>query len=85
MIVYELHMATKTITLELDAYDRLRTAKRSPRESFSEVVRRLAIPRDAVTGRQLLSMCRARGAQLTEDDCRAIDRLNAEDQPPTIP
>lgn len=85
MTVYESYMATKTITLELDAYDRLRTAKRSPRESFSEVVRRLAIPRDAVTGRQLLSMCRTRGAQLTEEDCRAIDRLNAEDQPPAIP
>jgi len=38
-----------------------------------------------VTGRQLLSMCRTRGAQLTEDDCRAIDRLNAEDKPPAIP
>lgn len=33
-------MATKTISLELDAYDRLKRAKRSPRESFSEVVRR---------------------------------------------
>ncbi|MEM7144189.1 MAG: antitoxin VapB family protein [Verrucomicrobiota bacterium] len=33
-------MATKTISLELDAYERLRRAKRSPRESFSEVVRR---------------------------------------------
>ncbi|MCB1102272.1 MAG: hypothetical protein KDL10_07910, partial [Kiritimatiellae bacterium] len=34
-------MPTKTITLELDAYERLKAAKRSPRESFSEVVRRL--------------------------------------------
>jgi predicted nucleic acid-binding protein len=33
-------MATKTISLELDAYDRLRQAKRSERESFSSVVRR---------------------------------------------
>jgi predicted CopG family antitoxin len=33
-------MATKTITLELDAYEKLRRAKRSERESFSEVVRR---------------------------------------------
>ena len=85
MIVYKKEVATKTITLELDAYDRLRSAKRTPRESFSEVVRRLAIPRDAVTGGQLLSLCRERGAQLTEEDCRAIDQLNAQDQPPIIP
>ena len=33
-------MATKTISLELDAYERLRRFKISPRESFSQVVRR---------------------------------------------
>ena len=33
-------MATKTISLEIDAYDALRRAKRSERESFSSVVRR---------------------------------------------
>jgi hypothetical protein len=33
-------MATKTISLEIDAYDALRRAKRTERESFSSVVRR---------------------------------------------
>ncbi len=33
-------MATKTISLEVDAYEKLRQAKRQPRESFSSVVRR---------------------------------------------
>ena len=33
-------MATKTITLEIEAYEKLRRAKRSDRESFSSVVRR---------------------------------------------
>lgn len=33
-------MAIKTISLELDAYEKLRWAKRGPRESFSSVVRR---------------------------------------------
>jgi hypothetical protein len=33
-------MATKTISLELDAYEKLRRAKRDPGESFSSVVRR---------------------------------------------
>ena len=38
--VYYSCMATKTITLELDAYEKLKRAKRAPRESFSSVVRR---------------------------------------------
>jgi predicted CopG family antitoxin len=33
-------MATKTISIELDVYERLRALKRSPSESFSMVLRR---------------------------------------------
>ena len=47
-------MATKTISLELDAYERLRKAKRSERESFSEVVRRARWEDAASTGPQIL-------------------------------
>lgn len=77
-------MATKTITLELDAYERLKAAKRSPRESFSEVVRRLPIPGYAFTGRDLLKLREERGAYLTEEDTVAIDELNRTDGPPDI-
>ncbi len=52
-------MATKTISLELDAYEKLRRAKRSERESFSEVVRRARWDEVASTGASIL-------AQLTE-------------------
>jgi hypothetical protein len=78
-------MPTKTITLELDAYERLKRAKRTPRESFSEVVRRLPMPAGAMTAGQFLALTRKRGALLTEADARAIDDLNLSDRPPQIP
>ena len=53
-------MATKTITLELDAYERLRKAKRTSRESFSSVVRRAVFPDEPVTAGELLDTIRKR-------------------------
>lgn len=78
-------MATKTITLEIDAYERLKSAKNFPQESFSEVVRRLPLRSDAMTAGQFLEMFRRRGVLLTEADCQVINELNAADLPPSIP
>ena len=39
--VHGLCMATKTISVELDAYQLLKRAKQKPSESFSQVVRRV--------------------------------------------
>jgi len=33
-------MASKTISINLEAYERLRQARRHPKESFSQVIRR---------------------------------------------
>ena len=85
MLMYGRTMPTKTITLELDAYERLKAAKRNPRESFSEVVRRLPIPGCVFTARDLLKMRRERGPGLTTEDAKAIDALNKADRPPEIP
>jgi hypothetical protein len=48
-------MATKTISLELDAYEKLQKAKRSERESFSQVVRRARWDDSPSTGPQILA------------------------------
>ena len=46
-------MPTKTIPIELDAYELLKAAKRLERESFSQVVRRLTSERPSLTAKQL--------------------------------
>lgn len=74
-------MPTKTISLELDAYEKLRRAKRTPRESFSEVVRRVLVPESGITGSDLLK----RELFLDEGDFESIDSLNTTDSPPEIP
>ena len=50
-------MATKTISLELDAYEKLKAAKR-PGESFSATVRRARFGPSDSTGRTVLTLLR---------------------------
>lgn len=54
-------MAIKTISLELDAYEKLKRAKRTPRESFSSVVRRGRFELDDKprTGKEILAHMQA--------------------------
>lgn len=76
-------MASKTITLKLEAYNRLRMARRYPTESFSEVVLRATWPADTSTGRQLLELYRSgRRARLSEEALDQIAAINAADAPP---
>jgi predicted CopG family antitoxin len=70
-------MATKTISLEADAYERLRQARLHPRESLSSVVRRGQWPGKKHTAADLLAYMAKRvkaGALLDE---AALDRLEA--------
>lgn len=78
-------MATKTVTLELDAYEKLRRAKRSPRESFSSVVRRAVIPNESCAAAELLDWMRRRmkagGIPLDE---ATLARLDAAQREPRV-
>lgn len=70
-------MATKTITLELDAYEKLKRHKRG-RESFSSVVRRARWD-DSATAGQILGSLRELhrvGPESFLDD-EALDRIEA--------
>jgi predicted CopG family antitoxin len=66
-------MPTRTISLRIEAYDRLRAARRSPEESFSQVVVRAQWPERTITGAELLQRLREHGPMLSEDQLAAIE------------
>jgi hypothetical protein len=74
-------MSVKTISLKLEAYERLRSARRYPTESFSEVVLRAGWPEDTVTARQLLELRRGRPSRFSVEELDRIDALKRRDGP----
>ena len=79
--VYYSCMATKTITLELDAYEKLRLSKR-PGESFTVVVRRARFVESPATGASLRQYFRTRGGGVSEHYLDAVEATEKNDQPP---
>ena len=77
-------MPTKTITLEIDAYEKLRAAKRGG-ESFTEVVRRAVIPESAPTGSSLRDHFRMGGARVSDEYLDTVERAAANDPTPDDP
>lgn len=75
-------MATKTISLKIEAWERLRRARRRPDESFSEVVMRAQWPEVGITGGDLLSVYRDGGPHFSEDALDRIEEATANDLPP---
>lgn len=75
-------MATKTISLKQEAYNRLSAARRYRDESFSEVVMRATWPEDTITSRALLDLLGARRVRLRAEELDRVEELTERDQPP---
>ena len=67
-------MATKTISVDVEAYERLRRAKASPRESFSQVIKRAVWPPHQGTAGGLLELSRS----FADGPLRLSDAILAE-------
>jgi Putative antitoxin len=75
-------MGTKTISLKNEAYERLRSARRYPTESFSEVVLRATWPEDTVTAGGLLALLKSSPPWFSADELDAIEGATRNDAPP---
>jgi len=75
-------MATKTISVHLDAYERLKRAKRTSSESFSDVIMRARWDADPMTAGAYLQLVRERGSLYRTEELDAVDAAKAADLPP---
>jgi predicted CopG family antitoxin len=80
--VHNAQMSVKTISLKLEAYNRLRAARRYPSESFSEVVLRATWPEDTVTARELLALARTGRVRFSDEELDRVEALKRRETPP---
>ncbi|MBW0012492.1 antitoxin VapB family protein [Mycobacterium sp.] len=74
-------MATKTISIDLEAYERLRAARRSPSESFSQVIKRAHWRNESATAAALLDVL-AELPTVSDDILERLDMAQHADAPP---
>ena len=75
-------MPTKTVSVTIEAYDKLRRARRYPSESFTQVILRATWPEDTITAAELLSRLDGAPEPFTADGLDAIERAKAEQREP---
>jgi hypothetical protein len=77
-------MATKTISVDLEAYEHLRRAKIRSKESFSNVIKRAVWLPEAGTAGSLLALTNAMDSSKFKVPARVLDELDKrqeEDSP----
>lgn len=82
--MYFSRVPTKTITLELDAYEKLRQAKRGG-ESFTEVVRRAVLVDSPLTGESLRDYLRKGGSGVSDRYLDSVEEAANHDSIPDDP
>ncbi len=80
-------MATKTISVDLEAYEHLRRAKSSNRESFSQVIKRAVWEPKTGTANHLLRSIRSSNEdeRVPKSGLDRLDRLQELDTPARNP
>ncbi len=74
-------MATKTISIDLEAYERLRSARRSPDDSFSKVIKRAIWPPAPGTVASMLAVLDGMPV-MTEAELDGLDAAQVADAAP---
>lgn len=75
-------MATKTISVHLEAYERLARAKRSRSESFSDVIMRARWDTEPVTAGAYVRLVRERGPLFETAELDDMEAVKTADRPP---
>ena len=75
-------MATKTISLRLDAYERLRNARRSKEESFTHVILRATWSESMTTAGELLDWLKSEGPTFSNEDLDRMEESKRDQQLP---
>jgi hypothetical protein len=76
------YMATKTISIDVEAYERLRSARARPDESFSQVIKRAKWDAPPSTAAALLSAL-ATAPVPSKETLDRLDDVQRQDRPPT--
>ena len=75
-------MATKTVSVTIEAYEKLRSARRYPSESFTQVILRATWPEDTITAAELLIRLDRAPAPFTAEELDAIERAKTMQREP---